>query len=121
MRIRKVGISSKSFAFEHSQQAPPGLRPHHCPSAWNECQESLHLLSASTASEHPGTDVAWPFGCCLELPVVAAEHDADGEFFSDGDEAEDSAERGDMIDHLDSLLQMPRADDLEEASHLPSS
>ena len=52
---------------------------------------------------------------------MAAENDADGEFFYDGDDVEGSAERGDMINHLDSLLQMPRADDLDEASHLPWS
>ena len=69
----------------------------------------------------PRRGVAWLFGRCLELHVVAAENDADGEVFYDEDEVEDGAERGGMLDHLDSLLQMPRADDLDEASHLPAS
>lgn len=51
--------------------------------------------------------------------MLPAGDDEDAEFFYDEDEVvagADSASRAAMLDHYDSLLQMPRAADLDEVS-----
>ena len=52
---------------------------------------------------------------------LAAEDEEDAEFFYDEEEVlagADPAERAAMLDHYDSLLHMPRADDLDEVLSL---
>lgn len=60
--------------------------------------------------------------------MASADNDGEGEFFYDEDEVIAGAsgdEHAEMLDHLDSLLQMPRAADLDEvcccAQHTTSS
>ncbi len=51
--------------------------------------------------------------------LLPAGDDEDAEFFYDEDEVlagADSGSRAAMLDHYDSLLQMPRADDLDEVN-----
>lgn len=55
-----------------------------------------------------------------QVPYVPAEDEEEGEFYYDEDEVvagADGASRAALLDHFDSLLQMPQSADVTEVVH----